>query len=161
MNEKAAWNPKEKSWCSPFIWKLGPPLSVHPPALPLKPLLVLLWTPQGEHSSILQPLLASFNQFLLSISLLVWFVSLSSQLAPLVSVTDIGGNFWGTEAEGGFQSPEAAPDPSPDGPPADTSPSEEEARLGRGTERLDKVRAQQTSVRKPVCYCDLSRYVVN
>lgn len=67
--------------------------------------------------------------------LVVWFVSLYSQLALLVAVTGIGGNFSGTGAEGGSQSPGAAPDPTPGGPHADKGPSEEEAQLGRKTER--------------------------
>lgn len=62
-------------------------------------------------------------------------MSLYSQLALLVSVTGIGGNFSGTGAGGGPRSPEAAPDPAPCGPHADTGPSEGGARLRRGTER--------------------------
>ncbi|TNN77033.1 hypothetical protein EYF80_012671 [Liparis tanakae] len=48
---------------------------------------------------------------------------LYSQSALLVSVTGIGGNLSGTGAEGGSRSPEAAPDPKPCGPHADTDPS--------------------------------------
>lgn len=58
-----------------------------------------------------------------------------SQLALLVSVTGIGGNFSGTGAGGGSRSPEAAPGLTPGGLHADTGPSEEEAQLRRGTER--------------------------
>lgn len=56
-------------------------------------------------------------------------MSLYSQLALLVSVTGIGGNFSGTGAEGGYQSPEDAPCPAPGGPHGDTGPSEEEVQL--------------------------------
>lgn len=58
-------------------------------------------------------------------------MSLYSQLALLVSVTGIGGNFSGTGAEGGLRSPEAARDPMPGGLRADTGPSEAEAPLRR------------------------------
>lgn len=93
---------------------------------------VELWPSQCGHSSIHHPPFWIL-QFLLSIYLsldspVVWSAPLYSQLALLVSVTGIGGNFSGTGAEGGSQSLEAAPDPAPGGPHADTGPSEEEAR---------------------------------
>lgn len=82
------------------------------------------------------PLFAFFNQLHSSVSRLSGGVVgvLYSQLALLVSVTGIGGNLSGTGAEGGSRSPEAAPDPKPCGPHADTDPSKVEAPLRRGGE---------------------------
>lgn len=62
---------------------------------------------------------------------------LPARATLLRSVTGTGGNFSKTGAEGGSRSPEADPDPTPDGPPADTGPLEGGVQLRSETETQD------------------------
>lgn len=70
--------------------------------------------------------------------LVVWFASTFRQFSLLsLSVTGTGGNFWGTEEEGGSRSPVTSPAPRPDERHADRGPSGGEARLENRNQNRD------------------------